>query len=128
MYFFSNVTKIWILRDSYQLSAKTYLICLKHKKKQKLLQSFQNSSLVVLDQNIFKAWCSVTNDKCKVNEWPNSIISQYQQEYKVKPIHSGFWWSKWSVIVLTDYGVAKKLYVFITFSHLFFLFFFQKQM
>lgn len=105
MYFFANVT------------AKTFELNMPQAQQNPLLQRFQNSSLVVLGQYIFKAWCSFRNDKCKVNKGPNSKMSamaHHQREYKVMTIHSGSWWGI-PIIALADYGAAKKLYIFIAF-------------
>lgn len=48
--------------------------------KNPFLQSLSNSSLVGYGQYIFKAWCLVTNDNCKVKKQPNSKTRQHQQK------------------------------------------------
>lgn len=86
--------------------------------KKPFLQSFQNSSLVVYGQYIFKAWCLVTNDNCKVKKQPNSKIRQHQQRYKVKTL-----WIEDSPLLQLLILEQLNNFKFFSFSLLYFLFF-----
>lgn len=124
-FFFLQFTKIWILRGSYLVSAKTFQLNMSQAQKTKKTSCSHFKTLVSLSQANTSLKLDVQlrmiNVKSICGQIPIWAQRQHQREYKVKTIHSGSWWGL-PVFALAEYGEAKKLYIFISFSLRFFYF------